>query len=339
MKQVVCEQPDHFSLHVSAPIPERNTGEALVRVHHIGVCGTDLHAYKGRQPYFAYPRVLGHELSGVIEEVCDDSAFQSGDRVTVMPYLYCDNCSACKRGRVNCCESLQVMGVHVDGGMQEWITVPERHLIKVPEDIDLAHASLIEPLSIGAHAIRRANLQKEDTVLVIGGGPIGLGVMAFAKEKGAHVIAMDMNERRLQFCQTWAQVDETILAGDNPKEQLLAATGGLLPTTVLDATGNVSSMNQSFSYASHGGQVVFVGLVKDHIHFYHPDVHKKELSLHMSRNATFEDFRNVMSSLENGSIDLSSYITHRAPLEEVPERFDQWLNPESEVIKAVIDVF
>ncbi|RTE03524.1 zinc-binding alcohol dehydrogenase family protein [Paenibacillus whitsoniae] len=337
MRGIVCEQVEQFTL-TELPEPVLTPGTAIIQVKRIGICGTDLHAYKGNQPFFSYPRILGHELAGTIAEIDDQaSGLQVGDQVSILPYLHCGTCIACRNGKTNCCTDMKVLGVHVDGGMRERIAVPITHVLKT-EGLTLDQTAMLEPLAIGAHAVRRSQLQAGETALVIGGGPIGLGVAVLAKEVGAKVIALDINEERLAFCRSWAGVDHTVSALDQPLEKILALPGGELPTVVFDATGNAKSMTDAFQYVSHGGRLVFVGLVKTDIAFHDPEFHKRELTLLGSRNATREDFDSVIRAMQSGAIDIDRYITHRVPLEEMIAHFPQWLKPESNVIKAVVEM-
>lgn len=164
MRAVVCEEINRLVLK-ELPQPVRAEGEAMVAIQRIGICGTDLHAYKGNQPFFTYPRVLGHELAGIIEEIGPNEAgLQVGDQVAVIPYLHCGHCIACRSGKTNCCASMQVMGVHVDGGMRERITVPVTHLLKA-EGLTLDETAMVEPLSIGAHAVRKRHFNQESVLL------------------------------------------------------------------------------------------------------------------------------------------------------------------------------
>jgi len=337
VKAIICEQIGQFRrIDLPEPLPAR--GEAIVRIQRIGICGTDMHAYRGNQPYFTYPRILGHELSGIVERIGDDvTGLRAGDQVSIMPYLHCGTCIACRNGKTNCCTSMRVLGVHTDGGMREWLAVPVTHLLKVNE-LTLDQAAIVEPLSIGAHAVRRSALQAGETVLVIGGGPIGLGVMAIAKLQGAKVIAMDIDEDRLSFCKSWAQADETILLTGNPAPAIEELTGGDYPTVVFDATGNARSMSEAVRYVSHGGRLVYVGLVKGEIALDDPEFHKREATLLGSRNATREDFLYVIDLLQAGRLQADRYVTHRAPFEQMTDRFEDWLNPASRVIKALVEL-
>jgi len=334
MKAIVCEGIDRLRL-TEAEEPMMKAGEAIVRIRRIGICGTDLHAYKGNQPFFSYPRILGHELAGIVEAADDPSgAIQAGDQVSIIPYMHCGECIACRNGKTNCCTDMRVLGVHIDGGMRERIAVPVSHLIAT-NDLTLEQTAVLEPLSIGAHAVRRSGLRPGETALVIGSGPIGLGVMAFAKHLGARVIAMDIQDERLAFCEKWAKVDGTVNARHGAKEKLAELTNGDYPTIVFDATGNAGSMEGAFDLVAHGGTLVFVGLVKRDLSFNDPEFHKREMTLMGSRNATKEDFENVMAAVKSGSIDVGSFVTHRVPFEELAGQFDHWLDPQSGVIKAM----
>ncbi|MEI7026005.1 zinc-binding alcohol dehydrogenase family protein [Paenibacillus sp. y28] len=337
MRTIICEEPNRFVL-TTTEVPVPKPGEALLQIRRIGICGTDYHAFKGNQPFFVYPRILGHELAATIVEVgANEQGLQAGDQVAVIPYLECGTCIACRRGKANCCTKMSVIGVHQDGGMREFMTVPVSHLVKA-DGLTLDQIATVECFSIGAHAVRRSGVEQGEFVLVIGAGPIGLGVMKFAKLAGARVIALDMNEERLAFCKQWGAADYTVNVLNNPVEQISEITGGDFPTVVLDATGNVKSMESALQYAAHGGTLVYVGLVKADITFSDPEFHKRELTLMGSRNASQADFQHVIASIRDGHIDTSAFITHRSSFEDMIAAFDTWLNPASGVIKAVVEL-
>ncbi|MGC5771017.1 zinc-binding alcohol dehydrogenase family protein [Paenibacillus pabuli] len=337
MRAVVCEEINRLAFR-DMDEPERAENQALVAIRRIGICGTDLHAYKGNQPFFTYPRVLGHELAGIIEEIGPNEAgLKPGDQVSIIPYLHCGHCIACRPGKTNCCVSMQVIGVHVDGGMRERIVVPVSHLIRA-EGLTLDETAMVEPLSIGAHAVRRAAILPGQQVVVIGAGPIGLGVMAIAKQAGAQVIAIDRNMDRLERSRSWAGVDFLVQANEQAVQQVAEITNGDYATTVFDVTGNAQSMNEAIQYVAHSGQLIFVGLVKADISFHDPDFHKREMSILGSRNATREDFEQVMSILREKKWSMDDYITHRASFDQLPDAIDVWLNPDSHVVKAIVEL-
>ena len=319
-----------------APLAPR-PGEALVRVKKVGICGTDLHAFRGRQPFFSYPRILGHELGVEVMALGagDTDGIAVGDRCAVEPYLNCGNCIACRNGKTNCCVSLKVLGVHTDGGMREIICVPTSKLHR-SETLSIEKLALVETLGIGAHAVDRAKVEAEEQALVIGAGPIGLGVMQFAKAAGARVVALDMNEQRLEFCKKEIGVETTILLGEGSQDEIREATGGDMPTVVFDATGNLASMQSAFGYVANGGRLVLVGLVLDNLSFYDPDFHRKEMTLLATRNSTGNDFKRILGLLESGEVDTAPWVTHRANSETMIETFPEWLDPAKGVIKAVV---
>lgn len=337
MKAIVCEQPGSFQ-YIQKEKSLLQNGYAILKIKRIGICGTDLHAFEGTQPFFNYPRILGHELAAEIAEIETNNEFAVGDRVTFSPYFYCGKCIACRNGLTNCCADIKVFGVHIDGGMCEFISVPIQYLIKGNE-MSFDELALVEPLAIGAHGIRRAGVKPGEFVLVIGAGPIGLGVMEFARIAGAHVIAMDVNEQRLKFCKERLNLAHTINpAREDAMTQLKFITGNDMPTVVIDATGNLKAINNAFQYMSHGGRYVLVGLQRNEIIISHPEFHKREATLMSSRNATKEDFDHVLTSMKNKLLDPATYITHRVQFDEVKDNFESWLNPATRVIKAMVSL-
>lgn len=338
MKAIRLEEPGRF-----APLEMRADGgiapdQARVRVHRIGVCGTDIHAFNGRQPFFSYPRILGHELGVEVLEVgCEVTNVKPGDHCAVEPYLNCENCIACRHAKPNCCADLKVLGVHVDGGMREIVSLPARKL-HPSRVLAFDQLALVETLGIGAHAVSRAQLENDEFVLIIGAGPIGLATMQFSLEAGAQVIVLDINEQRLQFCREKLGVVFTINASqEQALERLKEITDGDLPTAVFDATGNRESMMRAFEYCAQGGRLVFVGLFQGEVSFHDPDFHKRELTLLSSRNALPTDFARIIELIENGRIDTTPWITHRACLDEVPREFPAWAKPAAGVLKAMIE--
>lgn len=334
MKTLICTAPGQLE-YKEADKPEVGKGFSLLRIKRIGVCGTDLHAFEGTQPYFNYPRILGHELSAEFVEG-DAEGFTPGEPVTIIPYFNCGECIACRTGKPNCCVHMKVCGVHQHGGMVEYLSVPSYSLLH-GMGLSFEELALVEPLAIGAHGVRRAGIQNGEFVLVIGAGPIGLGIMEFSGIEGAKVIAMDLNEQRLQFCREKLGFQHTINAS---KEDVIARlqeiTNGDMPSVVIDATGNLKAINKGFDYLAHGGRYVLVGLQKAEITFSHPDFHKKEATLMSSRNATKQDFEHVINCMKKGLVDPSTYITHTVSFEQVKDDFTKWLNPEYGVIKAMI---
>ncbi len=333
---IVCETPGKFRKSTRA-IADPGEGEVLVQIKSIGICGTDLHAYAGNQPFFQYPRVLGHELSGRVESVgAGVTSLLPEDQVLIMPYLHCGTCVACRSGKTNCCTSLQVLGVHADGGMCEKMVLPASILMPIP-DLSYAEIAIVEPLSIGAHAVRRADLQKNDFVVVVGCGPIGLGIAKFAQLAGAQVIAIDMVEDRLAFARRELGIPYGIQGADEPLEEVKKITGGDLAAVVFDATGHPKALESGHQYMSHGGSYVLVGLYKGELALHHPSLHAKEASVLCSRNATLADFQRVVEVLRQGNFPSDKFITHRVTFDDMIDNFEGWLDPAQGVIKAMVD--
>jgi 2-desacetyl-2-hydroxyethyl bacteriochlorophyllide A dehydrogenase len=337
MIQIVLEQPGRFTT-TERPTPAAAPGTALVRVHRIGVCGTDLHAFAGKQPFFTYPRVLGHELGVEVIEAADDTGgLRAGDRCAVEPYLNCGHCAACRRGKPNCCATLQVLGVHTDGGMAPLLRVPVRKLHRSTQ-LDYDQLALVETLGIGAHAVERAQLTADDFVLIIGAGPIGLSVIQFARVSGATVAVMDVSDTRLAFCREKLGVAHTLKPGPEAAAELKAIGRGDAPSCVIDATGNPQSMMGTFELPAHGGRIVFVGLFQGDVTFNDPNFHRRELTLLASRNALPRTFREVIGLVEAGKIDTRPWITHRLALADVPQIFPEKIAGNPAVLKAMIEV-
>jgi len=339
MKTLVLEQPRVLRLTDTAPPEQPAVGEALVRVRRVGICGSDLHAYKGEQPFFSYPRILGHELGVEVVALGPSDApvkLAVGERCCLNPYLNCGVCGACRRGRPNCCTNLKVLGVHIDGGMRELLAVPSAKL-RSSGRLSLEQLALVEMLCIGAHAVGRAELAAGTEVLVIGAGPIGLSVIQFAQLAGAKVIGMELSEQRRAFASRQLGVERWVDGRSEVLPQLEELLSGELPTVVFDATGNGGSMMQAFNYVGQGGKLVFVGLFQGEVTFDDPEFHRRELSVLASRNATDEDFAHVIAKLEAGQIEVASWITHRVSPERMVGEFADWLEPENGVVKAMLE--
>lgn len=336
MDSLVCTKPGKFEYKQSSR-PILTANNAIIKIKRIGICGTDLHAFQGTQPFFDYPRILGHEISGELIEADNAPGFVIGEAVTFIPYVNCCNCLACNNGKPNCCVNLKVCGVHMDGGMVEYLSVPSRLLVH-GNGMSYDELALVEPLAIGAHGIRRAAIVENEFVLVIGAGPIGLGAMEFARIAGARVIAMDIKESRLAFCKEKLGFEYTVDARFDAKQQISEITGNEMPTVVIDATGSQSAINSAFQYMAHGARFVLIGLQKKEISFSHPEFHKREGTLMSSRNATKADFEHVIDSMKKGLIDPKNYITHRVDFNSLADEFNSWLDPNSTVIKAMVNL-
>ncbi len=338
MKALSLEAPKHWK-RIDVPGPDRpGPGEALVRVHNVGICGTDISGYLGKMPFFSYPRIPGHELGVEVLDVAPDVAtVKPGDHCSVEPYINCQKCYACVRGHTNCCEKHQTLGVHCDGGLRPRFLVPARKL-HISRKLSFEQLALVETLAIGCHATYRAALRPEEACLIIGAGPIGLATLEFVKLTGAKVIVLDVNEGRLAFCRRVMGVSHTIKLSETVENDLRAVTDGHLPDVVIDATGNSTSMSNAFGLIAHGGRLVFVGITTDEVRFRHPVFHRPEGTLLCSRNALSADFARIIALIEDGTIDTRPWITHRTGFEELIDVFPSYTQPETGVIKAVVAV-
>lgn len=336
MLTVTCEKPGLLTAR-EVQKPARGEGEVLVRIRRVGVCGTDLHIFTGNQPYLSYPRVMGHELSGTVEEAPAGSDFAPGDPVYIIPYISCGECHACRQGKTNCCSGIRVLGVHRDGGMAEYLSVPAQFVCSAT-GISLDQAAMIEFLAIGAHAVRRGNAAPGQNVLVVGAGPIGMAVAIFAGLRGATVTVIDGREDRLAFCARHLKVAATVLLGPDDRDELSRITNGDFFDIVFDATGSPKAMERGFQFVAHGGSYVLVSIVAADIAFNDPEFHKRETTLLGSRNATPEDFATVMAAMRAGDVPSEALNTHRMTLAEVPTRFAGLLEPAAGVVKAIVEV-
>jgi alcohol dehydrogenase len=338
MKALLLEAPRSFKRIDTEPPHKPGPGEALVRVHRVGVCGTDISGYLGKMPFFSYPRIPGHELGVEVLEVGEGvNEVQPGDRCSVEPYINDPNSYASRRGHPNCCERLEVLGVHRDGGLRPQFLLPARKLHPSTK-LAFDQLALVETLAIGCHAVNRGAPQADESCLIIGAGPIGLSTMEFVKLTGAKMIVLDMNEQRLDFCKRVMGVQHTIRPSEHLERDLRAVTDGHLADVVIDATGNNLSMSNGFGLVAPGGRLVFVGITTDEVKFRHPVFHKPEGTLLCSRNALPEDFRRIIRLIEDGQIDTKPWITHRTAFDELPSAFPSYTRAETGVIKAMVEV-
>ena len=341
MKALQLEKPQAWRRIDIAEPAAPAAGEVLLRVHRIGICGTDISGYLGKMPFFSYPRIPGHELGVEVLAVgAGVTNVAPGDRCSVEPYINCGHCYSCRRGHTNCCETNKTLGVMCDGGMTERILLPARKMHS-SKKLSFDQLALVETLAIGCHAVNRGEPKPSEAVLVIGAGPIGLSVVEFAKLSGARTIVMDMNEQRLAFVRDTMGVPDTILTkGDGEELKRLAElTNGQLADVVVDATGSNKSMGQALSYCAFKGRLIYVGITQSEISFLQaPALHRRELDIRASRNALPGDFTRIIRLIEDGQINTGPWITHQSAFEDMISVFPSWTQPETGVIKAVVSV-
>jgi 2-desacetyl-2-hydroxyethyl bacteriochlorophyllide A dehydrogenase len=340
MRAIRLEQPKHFE-YIDIDEPDSpGPGQALVRTHRMGICGTDYSGYLGKMPFFRYPRIPGHELGVEVLEVGEGvTSVKAGDRCSVEPYMNCGECYACRKGNGNCCEKLNVIGVMVDGGLCERFLIRADKL-HPSKKLSFEQLALVETLGIGCHATDRGAPQKGDHVLIIGAGPIGLATLEFTRLTGATITVMDMVPSRLDFCRETYGIEHTVVfkGDDSEVQQMNQITGGDRYAVVTDATGNNRSMGNALKYVAQTGTLVYVGITTEEISFPHPALHKPEMTIKGSRNALPADFARIIGLIEDGTIDTNPWITHRTSFADVVGEFETYTRPESGVIKAIIDV-
>jgi 2-desacetyl-2-hydroxyethyl bacteriochlorophyllide A dehydrogenase len=340
MKAIRLNKPQDFEVFELEEAARPQPGEALVRVHRIGICGSDISGYLGKMPFYSYPRIPGHELGVEVLEVgAGVTNVKAGDKCSVEPYMNCQQCLACKRGRTNCCKTLKVLGVHTDGGMRPRFILPARKL-HPSSKLALEQLALVETLAIGCHAVNRGQAERDEHALVIGAGPIGLSVIEFLRLAGCRITVLDLNEQRLAFCKNTMGVENAILTrGDGSDiKQLEQITGGDLATLVVDATGNAKAMSNAFNFVGQTGRLVFVGITTSDVSFPDPLLHSREMTIYASRNAVPTDFTRIIKLIEDGKIDTRPWITHRTNFDSLIGQFPSFTKPETGVIKAMVEV-
>ena len=333
MRAITLNQPGEFQWTDLPEANEPGAGEAKVQICSVGICGTDLHAFKGRQPFFSYPRILGHELGVEVLSVGSGvTKVAAGDHCAVNPYLACGECISCRQGKSNCCIQLKVLGVHTDGGMREEMILPAAHLYP-SASLSFEELALIETLGIGCHAVNRSQAQAGERALVIGAGPIGCTVMEFLRLRGTSFEVLDLSASRRAFAEQFMGASRM----HESAESVLDQTPDL-PTLVFDCTGNQKSMQSAFSYTGAGGKLIFVGLFVGDVTFHDPDpFHRRELTVFSSRNALPDEHRFILQEVESGRIKTRHWVSDLCPVGKMIERFPTWTDPASGILKAVVD--
>lgn len=335
VEALICTEPGKLEL-VQRAGPRLTTGSALVRPRRVGICGTDYHIFEGKHPFLQYPRVMGHELAVEVVEAPESAELSAGDVCVVNPYISCGDCIACRGGKPNCCVDISVLGVHRDGGLTGLLSVPSENLILAP-GLSMDQCAAVEFLAIGAHAVKRGQVVRGDRVLVVGTGPIGLGVALFAGLAGGEVAVLDQNAERARAAQEI--VGAAIIPADGDTlEAVHEYSGGNGFDIVFDATGNKAAMERGFDFVTHGGRYVLVSVIKESVTFSDPDFHRKELTLYGSRNATSDDFRRVIDAICTGDVPVDRLITHRTSLADAVHTIPVWATVKSGLIKALVEI-
>lgn len=332
MRRVTLEAPGEIRITTTiAPVAE--PGQALVQLRLAGICGSDLAAYRGTSPLVSYPRVLGHELLVDVLQSTDRPELE-GHRVVVEPLLRCDKCRACRLGRYNCCANLRVLGVHVDGGLQDYFQVPVRNLYPVPEDMEDELAVLAEPTSIAYHAVERSGIETGRVAVVLGAGSIGLLIAQLLRARSCHVYVTDINPLRLEVAQALGAV--TVHGDEKDAVRVVAeATGGEMADAVFEATGNPACTRLTTELAGHASRIVLIGWNRSPVAVDTVTLMRKEIDLLGSRNSA-DEFPSVLGTLAEGVIDAEKMITHRLSIDESAEALELLGRPSDAALKVTL---
>lgn len=319
MKAIRLSEPREISC-IEIPKPEPGPGEALIRICGAGICGSDIGAFRGVNTLVTYPRIIGHELAGIIEKIPADNpkGLKPGDRVIVDPYLYCGHCYPCSIGRTNCCTDLKVLGVHVDGGMAEYFTHPANMLIKMPEDMDWIDAAMAEPLTISLHGIHRGGLKAGEYCAIIGAGPIGLLAGMIAQTYGAHAILIDLVQERLDFAKKLG-IEHVIQVGrEDAAARVREITGGVMAQQVMECSGANSAVLSALDLVSHAGRITLTGWPKKETPIPTDIITRKEVDIRGARTSAGE-FEEAIDLICSGKLDIRKLLTKTVSIDEAAD--------------------
>lgn len=319
MKAIKLEQPREIAMvELEKPVP--GPGEALIKIKTAGICGSDIGAFRGTNSLVSYPRIIGHELAGVIESIPEDNpkGLKPGDKVIVDPYLYCGKCYPCRIGRTNCCTSLHVLGVHVDGGMAEYFCHPADMLVKMPEDMSWTDAAMAEPLTISLHGIHRGGLKAGEYCAIIGAGPIGLLAAMIAQAYGAHAILIDLVQERLDFAKELGVEHVINSRTEDAEAQIFSITGGEMAQQVMECSGANAAILSTLNLVSHAGRITLTGWPKNETPIPTDVITKKEVDIRGARTSARE-FEEAIELIYTRKVDVQKILTKTVSMAEAPE--------------------
>ena len=336
MKALRIESPKNIGI-VEIPTPSPAPGEVLLRIDRAGFCGSDLNTFRGLNPLVSYPRIPGHELGATIVETSPGvpGEWSAGTAVLVMPYTSCGKCSACRQGRVNCCRDNQTLGVQRDGGICEYIAVPWQKLMRA-EGLSASELAMVEPLTVGFHAVSRGRVSSSDTVVVLGCGAIGLGAIAGAAERKAHVLAVDLDDRKLALARKAGAAAVIHSGRESLHDRLQEITAGHGPEVILEAIGLPATFRAAVDEVCFAGRVVYIGYARNPVEYETKMFVQKELDIMGSRNAMIADFQNVIAMLQGGRFPVTDAISRTVPLEEAPGAMTEWDRNPLDVTKIQV---
>jgi threonine dehydrogenase-like Zn-dependent dehydrogenase len=319
---------------VEVPEISAKEGEALLRVKMVGLCGTDLNTFRGRNAMVEFPRVPGHEVAAEVVE--NGGEFAAGTLVTVMPYTSCGGCASCRRGRVNACRWNQTLGVQRDGAMTEFVRMPREKLYRAK--LSVKELCLVEPLTVGFHAVARGRVTAEDTVAVFGCGGVGLGAIAAAAFRGAQTIAVDVDEAKLEVARKAGARHLIHSRREDLHARLQEITEGDGPDVMIEAIGLPETFRAAVEEVAFTGRVVYIGYAKEPVAYETRLFVQKELDVMGSRNALPEDFREVIRMLEAGRFPVEDTVSAVVPMEEAAGMLREWSDAPGRFTKIVVEI-
>lgn len=336
MKALVLAEPGKAHL-ADVPRPTAGPGEALLRIRRVGLCGSDLNSFRGRNPLVSYPRIPGHEIAATIVEMNGaHPSLSVGMDVTLSPYTSCGQCASCRRGRNNACQFNQTLGVQRDGGLTEFLSIPFTRLF--PAKLSLEALCLVEPLTVGFHAAERGRVAAAETVAVIGCGGVGLGAIAAAAFRGATTIAIDIDDAKLAIAAKAGAAHTLHAERENLSRALQQQTGGRGPDVIIEAVGNPATFRTAVDEVAFAGRVVYIGYAKEPVSYETRLFVQKELDILGARNAQPEDFRHVIAMLSAERFPVNEVISAIAPLQQAPAMLTAWSADPSRFTKIMISL-
>ena len=337
MRAVVLDGPRQAAIHETPEPAREREHDVLLQVRKVGLCGSDLNSYRGRNPMVSYPRILGHEVAATVAETNPNAPeWPAGMAVTLSPYSSCERCAACLRGRPNACDCNQTLGVQRDGALTERIVVPASRLFRA--DLSLKELCLVEPLTVGFHAAARGRVEARDTVAVFGCGGVGLGAVAGVAFRGATVIGIDLDDDKLATARKAGAAHAINTAHEDLHTRLAELTDGRGPDVVIEAIGLPQTFRAAVEEVAFTGRVVYIGYAKEQVAYETRLFVQKELDILGSRNAQPDDFRDVIRMLEAGRFPVNDAVTHVVPMDETPAILEAWSRAPSRFTKIMIDV-
>ncbi len=336
MKAIQIITPGEIQI-VDRHIPVTGKGEVLLKIKYVGFCGSDLSTFLGKNPMVEYPRVPGHEISAIIEAVGEEvpDNFKKGQAVTVVPYTNCGQCSSCRKGRFNACRYNQTLGVQRDGAMQQFITVPWQKLIS-DDQLSAKELAMVEPLTVGFHAVDRGRVTDIDTVMIFGCGMIGSGAIIRAALRGATVIAVDIDDEKLELARKIGATHVINSKTTNLHEALQEITNGHGPDVIIEAAGNPITYQSALEEAAFAARVVCIGYAKNDVSFATKLWVQKEIDILGSRNATPSDFEAVINYLKQGTFPLDEMVTQIIEPEDAADAVASWAANPGQVMKILV---